>query len=89
MFFDLLLLDFEFLCTSSLTLFDLLSLFPSAFLLVLKLREDLIYNLLVQCELGFNAFMELVVKRVLPVVELGKRNVILGQCDNFLPEPGL
>ena len=78
MFFDLPLLDFEFLCTSSLTLFDLLSLFSSAFLLVLKLREDLIYNLLVQRELGFNAFVELVVKRVLPVVELGERNVILG-----------
>ena len=72
MFFDLLLLDFEFLRTSSLALFYLLSLFFGVFLLVLKLREDLIYNLLVQSELGFNTLVELVVKRVLPVVELGQ-----------------
>ena len=66
------LLDFELLCTSSLALFGLFSLFTSAFLLILELREDLIHNLFVKSELSFYAFVELMVKSVLPVVELGK-----------------
>jgi len=46
----------------------------------------LINDLLVKSQLCFDALVELVVISILPVAEICKRDILLGQGDNFLAE---
>ena len=66
----------------------LFSLFSGILLLSSELREDLFNNLLVKSKLSLDTFVKLFVTSILSVIELGKRNIFLGQFNNFLPKSG-